>query len=188
MRYMRCTLRILMYGVKYAMFTRAKIYNGSTYLKNHLRANDYYSKGERVTGEWVGIGAEKLGLSGEVTLEQFEALRSNHHPLSGEQLTPRTKDTRIASTREAESDFRKKHHRQGTGAEVETHRLKMGPQPNRVAFYEFQCSAQKSVSIMGVLAGDDRLRDAHEKASRVALRELEKFAARQTNTATTRRN
>ena len=64
--------------------------------------------------------------------------------------------------------------------------LKIGPQPNRVAFYDFQCSAQKSVSIMGVLAGDDRLREAHERASRVGLKELEKFAARQTNTATTR--
>jgi conjugative relaxase-like TrwC/TraI family protein len=62
----------------------------------------------------------------------------------------------------------------------------MGPQPNRVAFYDFQCSAQKSISIMGVLAGDDRLREAHERASRVALKELEKFASRQTNTATTR--
>src|SRR5258708_30265551 len=39
---------------------------------------------------------------------------------------------------------------------------------------------------MGVLAGDDRLRGAHERASRVGLKELEKFAARQTNTATTR--
>ena len=56
---------------KESMFTRAKIYNGGTYLKNHLRANDYYSKGERVSGEWVGIGAEKLGLRGEVTPEQF---------------------------------------------------------------------------------------------------------------------
>jgi conjugative relaxase-like TrwC/TraI family protein len=170
------------------MFTRAKIYIGDTYLENHLRANDYYSKGERVSGEWVGIGAEKLDLRGEVTPEQFEALRSNHHPLSGEQLTPRTKDTRVAATREAGEDFRKKHHRPGTEAEVEAHRLKMGPQPNRVAFYDFQCSAQKSVSIMGVLAGDDRLRGAHERASRVGLKELEKFAARQTNTATTRRN
>ena len=65
------------------MFTRAKIYNGGTYLKNHLRANDYYSKGERVTGEWVGLGAEKLGLYGEVTPEQFEALRTNKNPLTG---------------------------------------------------------------------------------------------------------
>jgi hypothetical protein len=101
----------------------------------------------------------KLGLRGEVTPEQFEDLRTNHHPVSGEQLTPRTKETRVASTREAGDDFRKKHHRQGSETEVEAHRLKMGPQPNRVAFYDFQCSAQKSVSIMGVLAGDDRLRE-----------------------------
>ena len=60
-----------------------------------------------VSGEWVGIGAEKLGLRGEVTPEQFEALRSNHHPLSGEQLTPRTKETRVASTREAGMTFAK---------------------------------------------------------------------------------
>jgi conjugative relaxase-like TrwC/TraI family protein len=168
------------------MFTRAKIYNGAVYLENHLRANDYYSKGERVTGTWVGIGAEKLGLNGEVTPEQFEALRTNQNPLTGEKLTPRTKDTREASTREAEVEFRKRHHRAGTEAEIEAHRLKMGQLPNRVAFYDFQCSAQKSVSIMGVLAGDDRLRDAHERASRVGLKELEKFVSRQNNTATTR--
>jgi len=168
------------------MFTRAKIYSGETYLENHLRANDYYSKGERVTGEWVGLGAEKLGLRGEVFVEQFEALRSNCHPLTGEKLTPRTKDTRQATSREAEADFRQKHHRAGSDTEIEAHRLKMGLLPNRVAFYDFQCSAQKSVSIMGVLVGDGRLRDAHEKASRMALKELEKFAARQMNTATSR--
>jgi conjugative relaxase-like TrwC/TraI family protein len=168
------------------MFTRAKIYNGGVYLENHLRANDYYSKGERVTGTWVGIGAEKLGLNGEVTPEQFEALRTNQNPLTGDKLTPRTKDTREASTRDAEIEFRKKHHRAGTETEIEAHRLKMGQLPNRVAFYDFQCSAQKSVSIMGVLAGDDRLRDAHERASRAGLKELEKFASRQNNTATTR--
>jgi conjugative relaxase-like TrwC/TraI family protein len=168
------------------MFTRAKIYSGETYLENHLRANDYYSKGERVTGEWVGLGAERLGLRGEVTPEQFEALRTNYHPLTGQKLTPRTKETRLATTREAALDFRKKHHRTGTDVEIEAHRLRMGPLPNRVAFYDFQCSAQKSVSIMGVLVGDDRLRDAHEKAARLALKELEKFASRQMNTATMR--
>jgi conjugative relaxase-like TrwC/TraI family protein len=168
------------------MFTRAKIYNGGVYLENHLRANDYYSKGERVTGTWVGVGAEKLGLNGEVTPEQFEALRTNQNPLTGEKLTPRTKETREASTHEAEVEFRKRDHRTGTEAEIETQRLKMGQLPNRVAFYDFQCSAQKSVSIMGILAGDDRLRDAHERASRAGLKELEKFASRQNNTATTR--
>jgi conjugative relaxase-like TrwC/TraI family protein len=168
------------------MFTMAKIYSGDTYLENHLRANDYYSKGERVSGTWVGTGAEKLGLNGEVTPEQFEALRTNQNPLTGEKLTPRTKDTREASTREAGIDFRKKHHRAGTDGEIETHRLKMGQLSNRVAFFDFQCAPHKSVSIMGVLAGDERLREAHQRASTTALKELERFASRQRNTRTTR--
>ena len=163
----------------------AKIYSGDTYLEKHLRANDYYAKGERVVGEWVGTGAEKLGLNGEVTPEQFEALRTNQNPLTGEKLTPRTKNTREASTREAEADFRKKRHQAGTEAEVEAHRLKMGQLANRVAFFDFQCAPHKSVSLMGVLAGDERIREAHRKASITALKELEKFASRQTNTATT---
>ncbi len=76
------------------MFTSAKIRNGSTYLENHLSANDYYAQGERVTGEWVGKGAESLGLSGEVRPEDFEALRVNLRPGTDERLTPRTKETR----------------------------------------------------------------------------------------------
>ena len=58
----------------------------------------------------------------------------------------------------------------------------MKPISNRVAFFDFQCSAQKSVSIFAVLGGDKRLRTAHREASRIALAELERFAARQKNT------
>jgi len=58
----------------------------------------------------------------------------------------------------------------------------MKPVSNRVAFFDFQCSAQKSVSLLAVLGGDKRLRTAHEEASRIALSELERFAARQRNT------
>ena len=58
----------------------------------------------------------------------------------------------------------------------------MRPVSNRVAFLDFQCSAQKSVSILAVLGGDKRLRIAHERAARVALSELERFASRQNNT------
>ena len=39
----------------------------------------------------------------------------------------------------------------------------MKPVSNRVAFFDFQCSAQKSVSILAVLGGDKRLRIAHER-------------------------
>ena len=56
----------------------------------------------------------------------------------------------------------------------------------RTRFYDFQCSAQKSVSIMAVTFGDTRLLAAHDKASAFAYRELERFAARHQNTALTR--
>ena len=56
------------------MFTMAKIRNGSTYLGNHLRANDYYSEKEAVTGEWVGEGAGLLGIRGRKIGVKDEAL------------------------------------------------------------------------------------------------------------------
>ncbi len=62
----------------------------------------------------------------------------------------------------------------------------MKPLANRVAFYDFQCSAQKSVSILAVVAGDERLRQAHQRAAGKAFAELEQFAARQKNTLFTR--
>ena len=58
----------------------------------------------------------------------------------------------------------------------------MKPVSNRVAFFDSQCSAQKSVSILVVLGGDKRLRTAHEEVARIALAELERFASRQKNT------
>ena len=131
------------------MFTMAKIRNGSTYLSNHLSANDYYAEGERVCGVWVGRGAERLGLANPVQPEQFEALRMNRRPDTGESLTPRTKG-------------------------------------QRVAFFDFQCSAQKSVSILAMLVGDERLRAAHQEAAMAAFGELEQFAARQKNTLVAR--
>jgi conjugative relaxase-like TrwC/TraI family protein len=54
---------------------------------------------------------------------------------------------------------------------------------NRVRFFDFQCSAQKSVSILAVTVGDERLLAAHDRAAAKALAELEKFAACQANTA-----
>ena len=164
------------------MFTAAKIRNGSTYFASHLSANDYYAQGERVKGEWLGKGAESLGLSGEVRPEAFEALRINQRPGTGDRLTPRTKEMRQPTLAEAAQAFRQKEGRSGTPQEVSNFRLSMKPVSNRVAFFDFQCSAQKSVSLLAVLGGDKRLSAAHEKASRIALGELERFASRQRNT------
>jgi len=48
----------------------------------------------------------------------------------------------------------------------------------RRAFFDFQISAPKSVSIMAITFGDERLRIAHEEAVTASFHQLEKFSAR----------
>jgi len=52
---------------------------------------------------------------------------------------------------------------------------------NRVCFFDFQVSAQKSVSVMAITLGDERLVEAHRRAADKAFGELERFAAAQSN-------
>jgi len=47
----------------------------------------------------------------------------------------------------------------------------------RRVFYDFTCSAPKSVSVLAMTLEDARLVTAHEEAARIAFRELETFAA-----------
>ena len=47
----------------------------------------------------------------------------------------------------------------------------------RRVFYDFTCSAPKSVSVLAVTLEDERLVAAHEESARMAFRELETFAA-----------
>jgi conjugative relaxase-like TrwC/TraI family protein len=47
----------------------------------------------------------------------------------------------------------------------------------RRVFYDFTCSAPKSVSVLAVTLDDQRLVQAHEEAAKIAFRELETFAA-----------
>lgn len=79
------------------MITAKPITNGSSYLGNHLRKNDYWAEGEKqVEGVWVGNAAETLGISACDFDEAFEALRTNLHPVSGNKITPRVKENRRA--------------------------------------------------------------------------------------------
>jgi conjugative relaxase-like TrwC/TraI family protein len=48
---------------------------------------------------------------------------------------------------------------------------------DRRIFFDFTCSAPKSVSILAVTMDDTRIVDAHREAAGIALRELEAFAA-----------
>ena len=122
----------------------AKIRDGSTYLDNHLCANDYYAEGESVSGQWQGQLAARLGLVEGQTIQAgdtaFRRLRENVNPATGEKLTQRNVE-------------------------------------GSIRFFDFQCSAQKSVSVLHALTGDERLAGAHDRAAAHAFAELESFAA-----------
>src|SRR6202453_5172242 len=59
------------------------------YFDEHLAQNDYYAAGEIRPGQWIGAGAEHLGLKDNVTREQFHALCENLNPQNDERLTQR---------------------------------------------------------------------------------------------------
>lgn len=130
--------------------TQYSLTNAKGYFEEHLCVGDYYDEGQRVSGEWFGVGAERLGLSGNVRAVDFLRLCENQHPGTGEKLTQRRKTTR----RDGED----------TAA-------------NRRIFYDFTFSPPKSVSLAALVGGDERILDAHARAVRSALKEFETFAA-----------
>ncbi len=125
------------------------------YFREHLCAGDYYTEGQHVPGHWFGQGAADLGLSGVTTEEQFARLCDNLHPQTGERLTQRQKTTRTELDDE------------GNPKEA----------ANRRVFYDFTFSPPKSVSIAALVADDQRIVEAHEKAVTAALDQLQSLAA-----------
>lgn len=130
--------------------TQYNLKNAREYFDEHLSVGDYYEEGQRVAGEWIGLGAERLNLSGKVRAEDFLRLCENQHPSTGERLTPELKTTRIQN-----------------GQTVADRRI----------FFDFTFSPPKSVSLAGFLGEDKRIFEAHARAVRVALRHFEAFAA-----------
>jgi len=63
--------------------------DAESYFNEHLAQNDYYATGEIRPGQWIGTGAERLGLNNAVTREQFHALCENRNPNDDERLTQR---------------------------------------------------------------------------------------------------
>src|SRR5689334_18767194 len=61
------------------------------YFKRELSTSDYYASQQ---GVWYGKAAQALGLPGEVTREDFEAIVSNRRPGTEERLTARMNTTR----------------------------------------------------------------------------------------------
>lgn len=136
--------------------------NGQGYAENHLKSNDYYEKGKTVTGYWLGKACADFGVQEgqSVTDKEFEALRNNLNPVTGEQLTFRNNTTRTESV--------------NLGNELVSKEIS-----NRRSFYDFTMSAPKSFSVMAVTLDDNRIRSWHDKAVRKAISEMELYTSRQ---------
>lgn len=131
------------------MLTIKAMTGGESYAAHHLSNNDYYSVGESITGEWMGRGAELLGLEGAVTMEQFDAIRQGIDPLTGEFLRPRQSANRFDES----------------GEKLATARN----------LYDFTISAPKAVSVQAL--EDARIIEAHKMAVVETAAEMERLAA-----------
>jgi conjugative relaxase-like TrwC/TraI family protein len=130
------------------MLTIKAMTGGETYAAHHLSNNDYYSVGETITGQWMGHGAELLGLEGAVTMEQFEAIRQGVDPSTGEFLRQRQSADRFNLD----------------GEKLATARN----------LYDFTVSAPKALSVQAL--EDPRLIEAHKAGIEAVATEMERLA------------
>jgi conjugative relaxase-like TrwC/TraI family protein len=113
---------------------------------------NYYSEGDRITGEWHGRLAQEWELRGEVQEEHFQRLANGQHPLTGEQLV-----------------------RHQTAREYVTVRGETVSTMEHRAGWDATFSAPKSVSLTALVGGDESVRQAHRDSVKVALNEMERF-------------
>jgi len=64
------------------------------YFREGLARDDYYFQEKEVQSQWLGKGADRLGLAGKVEEKDFAALVSNRDPQTGKKLTPRDRKDR----------------------------------------------------------------------------------------------
>lgn len=137
------------------MLTAKAMTGGEGYAANHLSNSDYYAEGETVKGKWMGRGAELLGLEGEVTMQQFDAIRQAIDPATGEFLRQRQSADRYGEvTRNGETTIEKT----GTGRNL----------------YDFTVSAPKALSVLAL--EDPRAMEAHHAGVSAIAQELERLA------------
>src|SRR5579863_767311 len=125
-----------------------------TYHQKEFTAKEqnYWSQRGEVAGEWQGRLAEKFGLAGAVSAEDFAHLSQGQHPQTGEQLVRQR-----ASYEYKDPD----------GSTIKTMEHRAG--------WDATFSAPKSVSLTALVGGDDRVREAHRESVRTALHELELY-------------
>jgi conjugative relaxase-like TrwC/TraI family protein len=121
------------------------------YFGRELSTSEYYTAEH---GVWLGKGAERLGLPSNLTKEDFVAIANNRLPNSGDRLTARTNDKRIAIV-------------WGPGEETQSGRPNKIEVNNRRVCVDFTFSVPKSVSMYLAKTKDKEA----EKLIHQALRE-----------------
>lgn len=131
---------------------------GATYCSQHLQANDYYEKGQKINGVWLGSACETFGIrAGEiVTPTSFDRLRQNQHATA---LDPKGEPVQITA---------RLHGNNVNGSE-------------RRAFYDFTFSAPKTFSVAAVTGGMAQVREWHRLAVLKAANEMEHWTTYRTN-------
>jgi conjugative relaxase-like TrwC/TraI family protein len=114
--------------------------------------DNYYTKGDRVAGQWHGRLAEQWGLRGEVSEAHFQRLADGHHPLTGEPLVRHQTACQYTNAR-------------GEHVKAMEHR----------AGWDATFSAPKSVSLTALVGGDERVLEAHRASVDVVLDEVERY-------------
>lgn len=115
-------------------------------------ADNYYSQGETIDGQWRGRLAAAFGLHGAVEVRAFNRLTEGRHPHTGEALI-----------------------RIGTGQSyVDAQGHTVTPMAHR-AVWDMNLSPDKSVSVAALVGGDERIRVAHRESVDAALTALERY-------------
>jgi conjugative relaxase-like TrwC/TraI family protein len=116
------------------------------------KEQNYWSQRDVVAGQWQGRLAMQLGLTGEVSAEDFAKLSEGQHPGTGQQLVRHLRSHEFHSPK---------------GRTVKTMEHRAG--------WDATFSAPKSVSLTALVGGDDRVRAAHHASVSTALEQLEPY-------------
>ncbi|MEW5832333.1 MAG: MobF family relaxase [Campylobacterota bacterium] len=169
---------------------------GAGSASSYFEKDNYYIKdGETEKGKWYGEGAERLGLKGEVSMDQFKALENGYDPskLNADQIKTldqfakteaslrgqlekaidakdTSKITELAAKTAELNSLRKEFDKEvGPDAKlVKDGKDEYGFTTHRAGF-DITFSAPKSVTIAGLVGGDERVIKAHEEAVKTAM-------------------
>jgi conjugative relaxase-like TrwC/TraI family protein len=120
-----------------------------TYYRQDFSAptNRYYSQEQTLAGQWQGKLAAEMGLVGSVTPEQYDRLTMGQHPHTGEQLVEH-RDTKVTQA---------------------------GKEMAHVAAYDIVFRPGKSISLAGLVGGDERLVKVVTAANDKAMAAMEEY-------------